>query len=395
MTPSTLTNIRSVLLALGILATPVAVMALLLLVVAVSWDSRTFGAGILGWVMAALLAGLAGLSNPSRAKTLSMVSWAFALASAIALLASRFLFAPGETSATDPFQVVYIDQNGHPAPTRYNRWSPAALVSEVDQLAMGTALISWIDPYIDTEKANRIDHVFHAVYEDMRSKSPAHVAAGSQLGAAYRDLADWEFQNGHGYAYRPATLSGPLPVLLFLHGSLGNFKGYLWVLQDLADRLGMAIVAPTFGAGNWNEPGGVETVARWLRYCENDVSLDSSNIVLAGISNGGRGVTRTWTAMPERFSAVVCISPVFEAEILEQAFAHASPPAGPMLVIHGTQDARIPEAYITGAVECIRRIGIQCDYQSFAGEDHFLLFSQPGAVIQHIEHWLRDRPQRQ
>ena len=175
-------SIASLTLALAILATPLAALALLLLAVAIAWDSRAFAMGILGLVLAMLLAGLGGLSNPDRAKVLSTASWACALASVIALMISRLLCAPGETSTADALQVVQIEQNGLLVPRRYNQWSPAAMVSEVDQLAMGTSLVSWLDPYIDTSKAKRIDQVFHAVYEDMRSKSSAHVAAGSQLG---------------------------------------------------------------------------------------------------------------------------------------------------------------------------------------------------------------------
>ena len=226
----------------------------------------------------------------------------------------------------------------------------------------------------------------------MRTASPAHIEVGSDLGSVYRDLAGWQFRDGHGYVYLPPnsiTPGKPLPVFLFLHGSLGNFKGYLWVLQSLANRRGMAVVAPSFGAGNWNQTGGVETIRQWVRYCELDPTLDGSNIVLAGLSNGGRGVTRAWGSMPGRFRGIICLSPVLEPDIAVAAFKDAAVvPTEPLLVIHGDQDARIPQSHITEGVQLLRSTGIHCDYERFPREDHFLFFSQPEAVLEKIDRWL-------
>ena len=58
-------------------------------------------------------------------------------------------------------------------------------------------------------------------------------------------------------------------ALVFLHGGLGNFQGYWALWKRFADATGVAIVAPTFGSGNWSGDGGLESIEQARKFCVN------------------------------------------------------------------------------------------------------------------------------
>jgi len=78
---------------------------------------------------------------------------------------------------------------------------------------------------------------------------------------AYRDIYFGSRPKGHYYQYRGVRETHDfIPAITFLHGSMGNFKGYTWVWKRFADKHGFVVLAPTFGAGSWDDKDGVEAV---------------------------------------------------------------------------------------------------------------------------------------
>jgi predicted esterase len=384
-------KIRSIALATAILASPVAFLAALLLAVASAWHSRLFAIALLAFLATPAFLGIGRFSRSEKpfSRTVALLP----ILGAMAALASWFLSPTGSSPDHAAFRTLTIDESGKAMERDYNRWSAANLVAEVDQLALGNALVPLIDPFIDRDKSQRIKSLFGDVYREMRANSPAHIEVGSDLGSVYRDIAGWKFQNGHGYVYVPKSASAgeAVPVFLFLHGSLGNFKGYLRVLQSLAEKRGMAIVAPSFGVGKWDWDDGLKTIKKWIAYCEQEPALDGDRIVLAGLSNGGRGVTTAWAHQPGRFRGIVCFSPILKPEGVAASRTKAGAiPFEPVLVIHGDADLRIPETFIRDAVQLLKDSGFPCDYQPFPGEDHFLFFSERDAVIERVDHWIEE-----
>jgi pimeloyl-ACP methyl ester carboxylesterase len=221
-------------------------------------------------------------------------------------------------------------------------------------------------------------------------RSEDFVRLGSVLNCAYRDMFLGSRPAGHLYEYVPPAGkdAGPLPVILFLHGSLGNFKGYLWVWKRLADRHGYAVVAPTFGAGNWYLDGGAQAVERARSYCARHPRMDAGRIFLAGLSNGGTGTSRAAAANPEGYAGLVFISPVMEPEVLSSEAFAAGWKGRRVLVLSGSEDRRIPIGYVRDAVKGMAERGAAVTSRLYPGEDHFLLFSRPEEVMRDIAAWL-------
>ena len=124
-----------------------------------------------------------------------------------------------------------------------------------------------------------------------------------------------EFRTGHYYVFLPETSGGERhPCLVFLHGMGGNIKPCLWVLSKLSSRTKCAVIAPTFGLGNWDRPDGADFVVDVAREALATLPLDPERVFLMGYSNGGMGVTRAAVKEPRLFKGLIYLSPVTEDE---------------------------------------------------------------------------------
>lgn len=273
------------------------------------------------------------------------------------------------------------------APSQRGAWAEGplqyglpTLLPEVDQVLLGTYLIAFVDPLVTRADAAHVREVFLSVYRPM-AEDPDFARLPTQLTEAYRDA-----YSGQRFVYVPEHAPGErLPCVVFLHGSAGNFQGYLWVWKRLADQGHFVVVAPGFGFGNWHRPGGLdagglEAVQFARREAERTLPVDPQRFVLAGLSNGGRGVMRAIEADPMRtWKAVVLLSAVVDLEASEEMWKDR-----PTLLVHGLKDNRITEEWFRSSAELIRNAGAKVETQVDAEEDHFLFFSKP----EEMEKWV-------
>jgi hypothetical protein len=135
-----------------------------------------------------------------------------------------------------------------------SRLSPSNLVPEVDQLLMGLAIVRFLDPFIDNQQTVQLKKMVLEIYKEMEN-DPEFPYSSSSLGYAYQEILTGQRIGDHFYQYLPNSNSQkPYPVIPFLNGSMGNFKAYSWIWKHIADETGYAIIAPTYGAGNWYNP---------------------------------------------------------------------------------------------------------------------------------------------
>jgi pimeloyl-ACP methyl ester carboxylesterase len=275
----------------------------------------------------------------------------------------------------------------------YRSWSPASLVPEVDQHLMGAGLFSLIDPLIDSKQGSRVGDLTRAIYGEM-NRDPAFRALPSALGTCYAEIFGTTAPTGHRFVFIPASESkdARLPVILFLHGSLGNFQGYLWVWKRLADAEGFAIVAPSHGIGDWQDSEGLAEISRTLDYCLARPDFDDRRIFLAGLSNGGAGVTFAAPQLGGKIAGRIYLSPVIDPEALGAPDYGTAAGRSPVLVITGSDDNRVPTDYVARGVAALRKTCAAVEYHTIPEEDHFLLFSQPDRVMSLIGDWLKTQP---
>ncbi len=287
-----------------------------------------------------------------------------------------------ETGHDAPLRAVYLEDSEHP------RAALANIVPEVDQFTFGSYVMGPIDPFMDREQTQRVRALFQRVYGEL-AEDPAFAGMGSAMPHSYRELFGGPSDVGHMYVYTPAHEPGEqLPVLLFLHGWGGPFQGYLWVFRHLADAHGYAVVAPSFGMGWWRQAEAMDAVERTLAWIEAQPELDGDHVVLSGLSNGGPGVGRAAMAFPERWRGVAYISAAMDAHRLLGLGDSLADHGTPVLVVTADAERRIPLQGTLNAVELLRSQGVQVELEVYPGEDHFLLFSQPEAVMERLGAWL-------
>jgi pimeloyl-ACP methyl ester carboxylesterase len=272
----------------------------------------------------------------------------------------------------------------------FSKRALATIVPEIDQLKLGSYLFPHLDPFIDREQGVRIRGLFLDIYREMR-QNPRFVEVGSALGICYEELLTGKRRTLHYYEYVPRHLEQEsYPVMIFLHGSLGNFKGYTWALKHLADSEGYAVIAPTYGCGNWFLDEDSSVLTAIYNHCVEDPTLNQKSLYLAGLSNGGTGVTREIKNHGNRYKGFVFISPVMESKIISSADFASNTAGKKFLIIHGESDRRIPATAVRDCEMILKTGGSSVASHYYPNEDHFLFFSQRVSVIQDIVNWLKE-----
>ena len=304
-----------------------------------------------------------------------------------------YLTSPsGVTGERAPgFESVYASGN------EYQRWHPASLVAERDQVRTALTLSGWLGGGYDDARGREAREWMQKIYDDLEYYAEELVECGSQLPACYGELLGEPPRGLHRYVYRsPKGLERErMPVLLLLHGSGGNLKAGVWAFKELADDLGMAIVAPTFGRGNWAGEKGLERIGEAVKFCQSQRDLDASQVVLAGYGTGGVGVSKAALSMRESVRGLVYVAADFtpETTLKLQNAKHLT--GVPVLVMHGADDRLIGIEEVERAVYGLRRWkSVPVTFQRFDQEGALLLFHRYGDVCHRIASWMRSSRSR-
>ena len=245
-----------------------------------------------------------------------------------------------------------------------------------------------VDPFLTREQANHVSVFTMDLYREMEQEQPFH-ELGSVMGLAYAELLGQPFGAGHYYLYAPQQEnSAPLPAIIFLHGRAGNFKTYTWLWAKLAKAESFVIIAPSYGFGNWDEAGAT-SVLQAIEDAKQIVNIDEAQIYLAGLSNGGLGVSQLAQTSPEMFQGLIFLSPVMDTNIVDSLSFQTQWANRPILIITGEDDKRIPVSYVEQRTSLMEQGDIDVTKIIYPNEDHFLVFSQPENIMNDVSSWLK------
>lgn len=351
------------------------------LINAQTWTGR--GLAVLGLILAILPATLAAWARAKERRT-TFKRLNAALGMILTGIASIILLTTpsGNPPPDSPIQQRFTQ------PIQFNRFALSNIVPEVEQINLGFQVMPYFDSIFTSDQARRVAVPTFKIYRELESDSNFH-ELGSAMGWVYAELTSDPFDVGHYYLYIPRQRgSGALPAIVFLHGSVGNFKGYIWLWSKIAEKLGMVIIAPSYGFGNWDQASSLTAIERALDDAATQVEIDPERIYLAGLSNGGLGVSRAALADPDRYRGLIFISPVMDTNIVAGKTFLDQWRDRPVLVIAGEADERIPYDYVTKRIALLKAAGVDVTQSAYPGEDHFLFFSQADDVLNDISQWL-------
>jgi len=267
----------------------------------------------------------------------------------------------------------------------------AGCLPEIDRIKLGASILTRLVPGMDRSRARRIRAVTMGLAREIESDPVARgLAPVTHLAAA--EVLGFDFDTGHSYAYVPPHEPGErLGAVVFLHGNAGNFQVMPWAWKPFADRHRFAVIAPTFGFGFWG-PGGVAAVERARVDALARLPIDAGRVYLAGLSDGGKGVTRTAAAHPDHYRGLIYLSPtLLLAELGAPAFT-AAWRGRPIAVFQGGRDWNVRQASVDPAVALLRAGGAEVTYVVYPEEDHFLFFARRDDVFRRLEGWMDPGP---
>lgn len=272
---------------------------------------------------------------------------------------------------------------------QFPRFALGNLLPEVDQLRLGFRVAQAGDPLFTGEQRRRVEPLTTSLYDELEADPDFH-ALGSAMPHVYEAI--WGLGDGdeQAYVYLPPTVdrTKPSPVLVFLHGSGGNFKAYTWLLSQVADELGLVVVSPGFGLGDWRKESTPGVIQRALNEAGRLAVLDPGRRHLAGLSNGGLGVCQAGLALGTEFQTLIFLSPVMDDETLGSPGFARQWRGRPVRVITGVEDERVPVAYVRERAQKLRAIGAEVSLREIPAADHFMLFSHRRDVLAELTKWL-------
>lgn len=193
----------------------------------------------------------------------------------------------------------------------------------------------------------------------------------------------------HCYSYRPEPREPGerFGMLVFLHGHGANLLFLVHALRPLCDRLRLCLVAPTFGYGNWEAPGGTAAIDRAARFGYAAWNPDPARVLLMGFSQGGAGVGRAAADRPDRYAGLVFLSATMELPVLaSEAFASGWQGRN-VLVIQGERDWNVRPATVDAAVQQLETDGVTVTQHRDPAAAHFLFFAQVDTVTDVVCDW--------
>ena len=375
--PSPFAFLKSVVLIFALVVLP---MALFGLCCTVTWQGRLlivfggmFGLGPLLWC----------IGHERKSLLHEWLGKSLLLAGIVGFAVVSLRAPDGHTAESAKIHARYSTSSGRPI-----SWSVGSLLPEIDQIYLGYAAAVAFDPFFTQRQRTDLSAMTDSIYAEMAADAD-FTAVGSALPSIYREICFEDFRDGHYFHYIPANVdrSKPTPALVFLHGSGGNFKAYIWLLSKMADELGITIIAPSFGMGNWEKRGGYETITLAIADAGKHAAIDPDQIHLMGLSNGGKGLCLAESAAGPKFRSLIFLSAVFHNRIKPaELAAHLQPRR--ILIISGGSDDRVPWDYVSSYAEKLKSGGLDVSNRCFEGEDHFLLFRQRAEVLKLVAEWI-------
>ncbi len=170
------------------------------------------------------------------------------------------------------------------------------------------------------------------------------------------------------YAYVPAGVTAPAPLVVLLHGAGGSARDFLDQFKRTADERRVLLLALNSTAASWprraqevsNGPDAANFDAA-LAALSSKSSVDPKRIVLLGFSDGASHALSFGMARPKTFRAILAMSPGY-------AFAPRRPdPAQPIFIAHGRRDNVLPAANVREMIEGLEGAGYEPEVRWFNG----------------------------
>jgi phospholipase/carboxylesterase len=177
------------------------------------------------------------------------------------------------------------------------------------------------------------------------------------------------------------------PLVMALHGGSGNGRGFLWSWLRDARSHGAILVAPTATGGTWalmGEDTDTSNLARILASVQARWNVDSSKLLLTGMSDGGTFCYLTGLESASPFTHLAPVAATFHPLMAEMADAERLRGL-PVYLVHGRLDWMFPVQVARQTREALTAAGADVTYRELDDLSHCYPREMNPAILS----WLR------
>ena len=162
------------------------------------------------------------------------------------------------------------------------------------------------------------------------------------------------------------------PLVMALHGGSGNGRGFLWSWLRDARSQGAILVAPTATGNTWSlmgEDGDTANLVRILDSVQSRWNVDSTRLLLTGMSDGGTFCYVTGLGSASPFTHLAPIAATFHPLMAEMADAQRLRGL-PVYLVHGRLDWMFPVQVARQTRDALAAAGADVTYRELDDLSH-------------------------
>jgi phospholipase/carboxylesterase len=179
------------------------------------------------------------------------------------------------------------------------------------------------------------------------------------------------------------------PLVMALHGGSGNGRRFLWSWLRDARSLGAILVTPTAVGSTWalmGEDADTPNLMRILGEVRSRCNIDSSRLLLTGMSDGGTFCYVTGLESASPFTHLAPIASTFHPLMAEMADAQRISGL-PIYLVHGRLDWMFPVEIARRTREALTAAGANVTYREIDDLSH----SYPREINPVLLNWLNGK----
>ena len=191
-----------------------------------------------------------------------------------------------------------------------------------------------------------------------------------------------------GLVYLPeAAKSGPIPLVVLLHGAGGSAQGVYRRIFGEADSVGFAVLIPDSRGPTWDGIRGfygpdIAFIDSALKVTFSRVTIDPARVIISGFSDGASYALAIGRMNGDLFTRIVAFSPGF----IPPSTATGKPA---VYITHGDNDPILPfEVTSQRIVPALRRTGYEVTLKQFVGGH-----TVPADLAREAFQWATSKPE--
>jgi hypothetical protein len=225
------------------------------------------------------------------------------------------------------------------------------------------------------EEGRRLQQLTAERYRLM-ARSPHFANVPSALPYCFSDRKP---ASGLATVYVPDRVGTNTPTIVFVHGDGGSFLWYQHYASEIFPN--HIIICPAYGISPLTIPQAY--IAECAGAVSKRLKIRIATPALVGLSSGGFGACRLYTAAPKFYSQMVCLGAYPTDDTIERFTRDARP-----RFLSGGTEPFASSGDFQRRIERIRRTCSGVEGATIPGADHFFMLTHQQQTVSYLRKWI-------